>query len=344
MPALQAISVFASMVSVVLGHGMITNPAPRKVGSAFGQVCGTQLQSVASSDPNGPAQLWSQTQAPDTPDCNLYLCKGMQYADSPTATAFTAGQVVPITVDIIAPHSGVANVSVVNTKTNSVVGAPLISWDVYASNSAPIPANQTSFSVTIPDDLNGCTEAGTCVLQWYWYAESVNQTYEACVDFTTGGSSAANSSSATPAPASSSAAASVSAATPATTLSAVIQNPTTFSTVVAPIASAPTHHFSMPLESGRPLPSLSSLPSLSLPPYPTGPTASLLSILSSLPSGVLASASALPTATAAPSGALPPFPTLPLPDTSVPMPPGTTLMDVLVWLEEMLQAMQKENK
>jgi hypothetical protein len=40
-----------------------------------------------------------------------------------------------------------------------------------------------AFSVTIPEDLEGCTEAGACAIQWYWYAYSNDQTYESCVDF-----------------------------------------------------------------------------------------------------------------------------------------------------------------
>ena len=39
------------------------------------------------------------------------------------------------------------------------------------------------FSVTIPEDLEGCTTAGECTLQWFWYATENDQTYESCVDF-----------------------------------------------------------------------------------------------------------------------------------------------------------------
>jgi hypothetical protein len=101
-----------------------------------------------------------------------------------------------LTVDIRAPHTGIANVSVVDTASNSVIGSPLISWSVYASTATGVTKNETDFSVTIPDDLgNKCATAGDCVLQWYWYAQSIDQTYESCIDFTVGGSSSSSSSS-----------------------------------------------------------------------------------------------------------------------------------------------------
>ena len=52
--------------------------------------------------------------------------------------------------------------------------------------------------MTIPEDLGSkCSSAGDCVLQWYWFAESIDQTYESCVDFTVGGSDSGSSSGST---------------------------------------------------------------------------------------------------------------------------------------------------
>lgn len=118
-------------------------------------------------------------------ECNLSLCKGLQFSDnSANVQKFTAGQVVPMTVQIKAPHTGDANVSVVNTQTNSVIGTPMIEWPVYASNSASIPANNTDFSITMPDVGSQCATAGDCVVQWWWDSRSADQTYMSCVDFT----------------------------------------------------------------------------------------------------------------------------------------------------------------
>ncbi|MCJ1258106.1 hypothetical protein MMC24_005936 [Lignoscripta atroalba] len=192
MPLLSTLSTLLALASTVLSHGMITSPAPRVAGPAMGSLCGAQVQSIASSDAYGPAQLWAQNKAANTPNCNLYLCKGMQYGDSPAAQRYTPGQTVPISVTIRAPHTGTANVSIVSTRTNRLLTSPpLISWPIYASNASPIPGSQTSFSVTIPRTLpaGSCAQAGDCVLQWYWDARSVDQTYIACVDFVLGGGS-----------------------------------------------------------------------------------------------------------------------------------------------------------
>lgn len=140
-------------------------------------------------DPDGNMQQLEQMiksqQDFNAAECNLSLCKGLQFADNQAnVQQFTAGQVVPITAQIKAPHTGIANVSVVNTQTNTVIGEPMIEWAVYASNSAPIPANNTQFSVTMPDVGTQCGTAGNCVVQWWWDSRSADQTYMSCVDFT----------------------------------------------------------------------------------------------------------------------------------------------------------------
>jgi hypothetical protein len=58
----------------------------------------------------------------------------------------TAGQVVDFAFDVRAPHAGTANVSIVNTVTNSIVGETLLYYANFANNAYPTPANQTSFS------------------------------------------------------------------------------------------------------------------------------------------------------------------------------------------------------
>jgi hypothetical protein len=63
------------------------------------------------------------------------------------------------------PHEGPMNFSIVNTKTNTAIEAPLISFTSYADESlATLPANNTTFNVTIPATLgSACSVAGTCV-------------------------------------------------------------------------------------------------------------------------------------------------------------------------------------
>ncbi|KAF2703634.1 hypothetical protein K504DRAFT_364989, partial [Pleomassaria siparia CBS 279.74] len=205
----------AGLISTVAGHGYIATPAPRMPGDAMKAACGQQIFNNQNSDHYGNIQGELQVangQADyDATSCNLNLCKGYKFADnSANIQTYTAGQVVPIVVEIHAPHTGTANVSIVKTSSNSVIGSPLISWDVYASVSTGTPANNTNFDITIPSDLGSqCATAGDCVIQWWWDARSIDQTYEACIDFTVGGSGSATP--ATSAPAASSAPAATSA-------------------------------------------------------------------------------------------------------------------------------------
>ncbi|KIJ68283.1 hypothetical protein HYDPIDRAFT_24577 [Hydnomerulius pinastri MD-312] len=176
----------ASVLSSALAHGVISSPQRRLPGAAFEAACGTQIYDLVESDQFGNQQQEEQNIGSDTTSaCQLYLCKGLMYADNESnVQKYTANQVVPIEIDLEAPHTGVANVSVVDTTTNSVIGSPLIYFDPAYSVSTPIPANQTSFSVTIPDLGTQCATAGVCVLQWWWDARSIDQTYMSCVDFT----------------------------------------------------------------------------------------------------------------------------------------------------------------
>ncbi|PSN62263.1 hypothetical protein BS50DRAFT_141639 [Corynespora cassiicola Philippines] len=212
----------AGLVSSVAGHGYIVSPAPRMPGDAMSASCGQQMFNNQNSDHYGNVQGQLQVtngQADyDAAACNVWLCKGYQFDDN-TANVqeFTAGQTVAMEVEIRAPHTGTANVSIVKTSSNSVIGTPLISWDEYASNSAPIPEEQTKFDITIPADIGSeCATAGDCVIQWFWDARSIDQTYEGCIDFTVGGSG-----SGSPAPSASAPA----ATTPAPSAPAVSSTP-----------------------------------------------------------------------------------------------------------------------
>lgn len=185
--------------------------------------------------------------------CKIWLCKGFKYEDNKDiVSTFTPGQKVPITFDVRAPHEGTANVSIVDTATNTIIGTPLISWDVYASSASSIPTSQTSFSVTIPDNLGSkCSTAGACVLQHFWDARSVDQTYESCIDFTVSGSGsgaapASSKAASSTAVSSQKATSSVPAKAPVTSTKAAtsVAKPTTMSTVVksssvAPVSSSP---------------------------------------------------------------------------------------------------------
>lgn len=163
-------------------------------GPAMEASCGAQAVSDQVSDNYGSIQgelrVVSNQDDYEADECNMWLCKGYKFADNKdNVYSYKAGEKVDFTVDIRAPHTGVANVSVVDTSSNSVIGSPLISWPIYASVATGVKDEETSFRVTIPDTLGSqCATAGDCVLQWYWHAKSIDQTYESCVDFTVDGS------------------------------------------------------------------------------------------------------------------------------------------------------------
>ncbi|CAJ2511921.1 Uu.00g075460.m01.CDS01 [Anthostomella pinea] len=236
---------FVSFASTVFGHGFVTDPQARMPGSAMEAACGNQVEINQSSDNygniQGELQVASSQSDYDEAACDIWLCKGYKFADNTAnVQSLTAGQVLPITVDIRAPHTGVANVSIVKTSSNTVIGSPLISWDVYASTATSIPANETQFDITIPSDLGSeCATAGDCVIQWYWNAASIDQTYESCIDFTVSGSgSGGDDSSASASQTTSATATSTAAALTSTVAAETTSVDTTTSSAAAETSTA----------------------------------------------------------------------------------------------------------
>ncbi|KAF9036891.1 hypothetical protein BDZ89DRAFT_1061584 [Hymenopellis radicata] len=186
----SCIFVVFSLAGYALAHGVVTTPKPRVAGAANEAACGASVYNVLKSDIFGPIEnaVAKIDSAYDAVDCHLYFCRGYQLEDNIANTrAYSVGEVVPFKVDIEAHHTGYANMSVVDLAAQ-VPLARLLTWNVYANQSlgpSQWPANETSFSVTIPDLGDACTEVGACAIQWYWYATVNDQTYESCVDFTT---------------------------------------------------------------------------------------------------------------------------------------------------------------
>ncbi|GIC91675.1 lytic polysaccharide monooxygenase [Aspergillus udagawae] len=233
----------AGLVSMVHGHGFVSSPKPRMPGPAMKAACGNQVEINQQSDNYGNIQGELQVAKGQSDytagECDIWLCKGYKFADNKdNVYSYTAGQTVDFVVDIRAPHTGVANVSVVDTATNTVIGNTLKSWTDYASTATGVSKDETNFSVTIPDNLGSqCSEAGACVLQWYWYAQSIDQTYESCIDFTVGGSGSSSSGSSSSGSSSGSGAGSGSSSAPTSTASIAVTTPSTGNNVVT---STPT--------------------------------------------------------------------------------------------------------
>jgi len=179
----------AGLATQASAHGLVTKPVTRAPGQATEAACGKIMADFYRADNTSyPEALLRANPGGlkppyDPKNCNLWLCRGYQFPDNAANVQnYTAGQVVDMEVWIRIPHKGYANVSVVDTASNTVIGTPLIDWpDNYAA-STPAPANQTKFSVKVPDLGDKCTKAGACVIQWYWLGQG--QSYESCIDFT----------------------------------------------------------------------------------------------------------------------------------------------------------------
>ncbi|KAI0017350.1 hypothetical protein F4780DRAFT_772391 [Xylariomycetidae sp. FL0641] len=186
-----------ALAATASAHGFIADPPMRTAGDATAAACGAGVAAEITRDktshveglPELAAQAGSGYQGAG--ECNLWLCKGQQFADNEAnVQEWTPGQKVNFRITLTIPHAGSANVSIVDTKSNTVVGAPLLDWPSgYAEERAfyakQTPANQTDFDITVPTDLGGkCAMPGDCVVQWWWYGTGAKQTYESCVDFT----------------------------------------------------------------------------------------------------------------------------------------------------------------
>jgi hypothetical protein len=233
MKSYSAGAALAGFVTSVAAHGYITSPAPRMPGAGLKATCGDQIFNNQLSDHYGNIQGSLQNLQGAHPDCRMWHCKGIPFADASEVFNYTPGQKIPMTVEIRAPHDGVANVSIVKVSSDTVIGQPLISWDQYALTSSPLSAHPdwTSFNITMPDVTGECANAGDCVIQWYWDAAKIDQTYEACVDFKMGDSSGSTTS--TPqTPASSS------VPKPSATAASAAPTPTKVAVVATPSATA----------------------------------------------------------------------------------------------------------
>ncbi|KNG51028.1 chitin binding protein [Stemphylium lycopersici] len=243
MKSFTVAAAIAGFASSVAAHGYISEPAPRMPGDGLKAACGDQVYNTQSSDHYGNIQGALQNLQGDHPDCRMWQCKGIPFSDAGEIFEYTAGQKIPMKVEIRAPHDGSANVSIVNIATDKVIGEPLISWDEYALTSSPMSAHPdwTSFEITMPDVSSECANKGDCVIQWFWDAPSIDQTYESCIDFTMGGGSGNSAPSApesSAAPVASSAPAASSAAPSSTVPEATATpTPTAVEEVATPVAT-----------------------------------------------------------------------------------------------------------
>ncbi len=117
----------------------------------------------------GLPEILAKDKSLDAARCNLWLCRGIQFDDNrANVQIYTPGQSVEMKVRLTIPHDGSANVSVVDTKSNKMIGDMLKLWPSGYANEGmyyalTLPANNTDFSVTMPDVSKECATAGACV-------------------------------------------------------------------------------------------------------------------------------------------------------------------------------------
>ena len=167
---LSLLAGFAANFMHTYAHGLVQKPATRQPGPATEAVCGKTMvrfykddgtsypEALLRANPGGLSDGY------DPSKCNLWLCKGYQFPDNAANVhQYKPGDIIEIEVWIRIPHRGHANVSIVDTATNSIIGEPLLSWPQdYAASGNP-PAVQTNFNVTMPELGGSCTEPGACV-------------------------------------------------------------------------------------------------------------------------------------------------------------------------------------
>ena len=169
--SLASAVVAATLTTTAYAHGIITTPVPRAPGAASLAACGKAVIGLIKADNTSHVEGLPEAALTDSTynakACNLWLCKGLQYeGDRSLVQKYKPGQKVPVHVYLRIPHAGTANVSIVETSTNTILGEQLLYWDNYANQSLPaIPANNSDFSVTIPGNIGRgkCASPGDCV-------------------------------------------------------------------------------------------------------------------------------------------------------------------------------------
>lgn len=171
---LARLAPLAALAATVMAHGYVDYPAARQYGDAAVAACGKSVVASIKGDNTSHVEGLPELAVKDSGYhgdlCNLWLCRGLQFADNvKNVQQYTPGQAVEIKIKLTIPHTGNANVSVVDTKTNKIIGTPLIKWDAgYADEKAfyakATPKDQVDFNVTIPTTLGSqCATAGACV-------------------------------------------------------------------------------------------------------------------------------------------------------------------------------------
>ncbi|KAI5782376.1 hypothetical protein DFH27DRAFT_488011 [Peziza echinospora] len=175
----------AALVATVSAHGNIISQAIREPGPAFKELCGDNAFNLLTADLTRSHQNLINTAPYDptydaTKGCNFLLCKGIPFDDVNTIYKLRPKQAIPVEYIITIPHPGYANLSVVDTTLNAPIGEPLKVFEVFGEGKDEA---ELKWSFEMADTGKACSEAGRCVLQFWWHSEQASQTYSSCIDF-----------------------------------------------------------------------------------------------------------------------------------------------------------------
>jgi predicted carbohydrate-binding protein with CBM5 and CBM33 domain len=170
------LSLLGLLPRLAASHGYLSSPPARQAGAATALACGKPITDAILRDNTSHIEGLPELAARSGPDnsfsaaaCNLWLCRGIQFADNAERTqTWRPGQTVRAKVRLTIPHDGSANVSIVDTARNEVVGDMLVVWPTGYANekeffAGSLPLNNTEFNVTLPDVSGRCGRAGDCV-------------------------------------------------------------------------------------------------------------------------------------------------------------------------------------
>lgn len=167
-----SLTLLLSLPALTLSHGLVSSPLfTRAPGAATAAACGTTMQKFYLADPTSYPEALLRANPNglhdgyDAARCNLWLCKGYQFADQPASAVqtYAAGAEVAMEVKVRIPHVGYANVSVVDTGRNVVLGQMLKVWEGGYAASTTLPGDQGKFKVVVPELGGRCVEKGACV-------------------------------------------------------------------------------------------------------------------------------------------------------------------------------------
>lgn len=121
----------AALATTVSAHGYVSSPPARQANNATTAACGSAVADSIRADNTSHVEGLPELAANDAgyhaASCDLWLCRGIQLDDNvANIQSYSPGQTVNIEIKLTIPHEGNANVSIVDTATNRIVGSPLV--------------------------------------------------------------------------------------------------------------------------------------------------------------------------------------------------------------------------